>query len=272
MSISTAAAAPKPKYTYGASVAHDTAAGRVLRLTMGARSVLELGAGPGSITRPLIEQGGADVTALEVDPQSVAILKQFCSKVVGADLNATGWADNFNGETFDAIVAADVLEHLLDPLTTLKAMKSLLTADGHIVLSLPHAGHAGILAALWGEDFAYADQGLLDRTHLRWFGLKNMQDLVEAAGLTIVEAELVQTHPEKTELSAAWRRLPWRVQRAIQVNKFSNVYQVVMKLKPRESAFVDGDAGVQLMYMKPKNYNMSLFKLARRRLREWRRK
>ena len=41
------------------------------------------------------------------------------------------------------------------------------------------------------EDFEYRNWGLLDRTHIRFFGIKNIQALFENAGLKIVHAEFV---------------------------------------------------------------------------------
>lgn len=44
-------------------------------------------------------------------------------------------------------------------------------------LSLPHVGHAAIAGCLIDEDFEYRQWGLLDRTHVRFFGIKNVQNL-----------------------------------------------------------------------------------------------
>src|SRR5678816_4035100 len=98
-----------------------------------------------------------------------------------------------------------------------------------MVVSLPHAGHNAIVAALLNEDFRYGESGLLDRTHIRFYGMKNIQDLFDDAGLAIVEAQFVIRFPENTELAEAWTSLPPQTRLALLKNKFGMVYQVVMK-------------------------------------------
>ena len=110
--------------------------------------------------------------------------------------------------------------------------RSLANENGCVVISLPHAGHASVVACLLDEDFEYREWGLLDRTHIRFFGIKNMQSLFESAGLKIISAEFVVRHPEDTELARHWVALPEYVQAALLSNQFSRVYQVVIKAVP----------------------------------------
>jgi 2-polyprenyl-3-methyl-5-hydroxy-6-metoxy-1,4-benzoquinol methylase len=96
---------------------------------------------------------------------------------------------------FDVVIAADVLEHVSDPLKVLKQICRFLNSEGYIILSIPHVGHSVISASILIENFEYRDWGLLDRTHLRFFGMHNIQQLCEQAGLAIVEAEFVCEDP-----------------------------------------------------------------------------
>src|SRR5580704_4260666 len=98
----------------------DTAPANVLRFVGCEKTVLEIGAGPGSIARPLVERNRNRVTAIEIDAASVGILEQFCDSVIRADLNDSAWPSLLLGRQFDAVVIADVLEHLYDPWTTLR--------------------------------------------------------------------------------------------------------------------------------------------------------
>src|ERR1700712_1780443 len=77
------------------------------------RSVLELGAAAGHMTRALNEQG-CRVTAVEYDQAAAVDLKQHAAEVIVGDLNDP---DVFAGITtqFDVVLAGDVLEHLIDP-------------------------------------------------------------------------------------------------------------------------------------------------------------
>ena len=133
---------------------------------------------------------------------------------------------------FDVVVAADVLEHLLDPWNVLRQMISCLGDSGFLVVSLPHAGHNAVIASLLNGDLAYSGAGLLDRTHIRFFGIHNMQALFNGAGLRIVDAHFVSRPPALTELSAQWTRLPAHQREALARNPFGSIYQVVVKLVP----------------------------------------
>ncbi len=200
--------------------------------------VLEIGAGPGSITRHLSGTLGCDVVALEIDPTAIEKLLPFARKVFAADLNDAGWADILRKSEgqFDFVIAADVLEHVYDPWSVLGGMKSLLNDSGSVILSLPHVGHAAVAACLLDEDFEYRPWGLLDRTHIRFFGIKNVEALYRSNEMVIEQAEFVVRTPEMTEFVRRWRSLPAEVQAALQRNRFAHVYQVVSRAVPAERA------------------------------------
>lgn len=105
--------------------------------------------------------------------------------------------------------------------------------------SLPHAGHSVIHACLFDEDFEYGDVGLLDRTHIRFFGIKNMQRLFEDAGLKIIHATFVVRNPMFTEFSKRWKKTPQELRDVLAKNPFGLVYQVIVKAVPVDA---DGTA------------------------------
>lgn len=224
----------KHVYDYEVLVEADTAPARVVRMVGKEKVVLEVGSGPGSITKILTAQNKCRVTALEVDPVAASIVKDHCEKVIAADLNDPAWPRNFQDHRFDRVVAADVLEHVYKPLEVLIGMKSLLNANGEIVVSLPHIGHAGIATCVLSADFTYRDWGLLDRTHIRFFGLKNIDELFQSAGLSILEVQFVVRHPLETEFAQMWMKLGASVQKAILGSKSTYVYQVVVRAAPAE--------------------------------------
>jgi SAM-dependent methyltransferase len=91
---------------------------------------------------------------------------------------------------FDCLVAADVLEHTLDPWTLLGEAVALLAPGATVVISLPNVLNAQALLRLvrerrWPRD----DEGIFDRTHLRWFAPSDMRALLEGAGLVVERVE-----------------------------------------------------------------------------------
>lgn len=225
-------------YEYDIDLNSDVAPARVLRMVRPGSRVLEIGAGPGSITRHLSGTLKCDVVALEIDPTAIEKLRPFARSVFAADLNDVSWAELVREREgqFDFVIAADVLEHVYDPWSVLGGMKSLLNPTGSVILSLPHVGHAAVAACLLDEDFEYRPWGLLDRTHIRFFGIKNIEELYRSQGLVIEQAEFVVRTPEMTEFVHRWSALPADVRGALQRNRFSHVYQVVSRAVPAERA------------------------------------
>jgi 2-polyprenyl-3-methyl-5-hydroxy-6-metoxy-1,4-benzoquinol methylase len=216
-------------YDYTVDPASGTAPARVIRMIGSGRRVLELGCGPGAITKHLAANGCA-VTAVELDTAAIEQVRPYCSRVHRANLDGDDWpALVGSGQRFEIVLAADVLEHLHDPASVLLRMEAFLCDGGSIVLSLPHIAHSAIHACLFHGDFQYRDWGLLDRTHIRFFGLQNMQALVESCNLKIVEAEFVRTPPLLTEFATAWRRLPPTLRRELRRAHHGDIYQVVLR-------------------------------------------
>lgn len=223
-------------YEYEIDLASDVAPARVIRMVRPGSRVLEIGAGPGSITRHLVRTLGCSTVALEVEQTALEKLRQVGCSIYDLDLNESGWVETLNREEgkFDFVIAADVLEHVYDPWTVLGQMKSLLNDTGSVILSLPHAGHASVLACLIDENVDYQKWGLLDRTHIRFFGIKNIENLYHSQGLEIETAEFVVRTPQMTEFARRWSRLPITMQTELLKNRFSTVYQVVSRAVPRE--------------------------------------
>lgn len=221
------------KYEYEVDLASETAPTFVTEMVGRNKNVLELGPGPGAITRILQSVGNCRVTGVELDEEAIRKLKPYCSEIIQADLNTIDWTQLLTEiGCFDVVVAADVLEHLYDPWMALQKMAAFLNPQGYLVISLPHAGHAGIMSSLINGDLEYREYGLLDRTHIRFFGLKNIERLFAQADLKIIEARYVIKSPEETELASSWSQLSLPTRDVIMHSAYSRIYQVVVKAAP----------------------------------------
>ena len=223
------------KYEYEFDLEGDSSAANIIRMVKEGSKVLEIGAGTGSITIELKRNNNCHVTALDINPQFVERLRAICDAAYQVDLNDTNWPKVIeNEEKFDVAIAGDILEHLWDPWKTLSLLRSLIKEDGEIIISLPHVGHCVVSACLINGDFDYRDEGLLDRTHIRFFGLKNIQSLINDAGLNILEAQFVVRRPESTELANQWSLLSPVMRQSLLGNKHSLIYKVVVKAKAKK--------------------------------------
>lgn len=91
---------------------------------------------------------------------------------------------------YDYIILGDVLEHLIDPWEVLHFLSGLLKSDGRIIISLPNVQHIDVLIHVFIRGvWPYNDRGIFDRTHFRWFTYKNMVQLVEHCGLSIITTD-----------------------------------------------------------------------------------
>jgi 2-polyprenyl-3-methyl-5-hydroxy-6-metoxy-1,4-benzoquinol methylase len=87
----------------------------------------------------------------------------------------------FKKKYFDAIILADVLEHLLDAENTIATLLPYLKNDGSIYVSLPNFRYANALYKVVVKgSFEYVDYGIFDKTHLRFFCKKDMKKLFES--------------------------------------------------------------------------------------------
>lgn len=156
----------------------------VLPPSGGGLRVLDVGAGTGELSLLLCERGYR-VVALERYPLTGMAMEQVAFHQT--DLEAG--LPPLDG-VFDFILCADVLEHLRDPASLLRALRPLLAAGGALVASLPNSGHWYFrLNVLLGR-FPRQDKGLFDRTHLHFCMWTNWVELFESAGLPVKLSKL----------------------------------------------------------------------------------
>jgi glycosyltransferase involved in cell wall biosynthesis len=102
---------------------------------------------------------------------------------VEADLNA-GLPEEA-GRDFDVVVAADVLEHVIDPAILLEQLRDSLAPGGVIMVSVPNFAHwYPRLRVLLGR-FDYDRRGILDAGHIRFFTRAAFERIATRAGLRI---------------------------------------------------------------------------------------
>jgi len=144
---------------------------------------LDVGAADGFLSELLTRQGW-QVTALERDPAQAEKARGRCHDVIVADLDQA--APRLQG-TFDVIVYGDVLEHLNDPLPVMVALNRVLAPGGRVIVSVPNVAHLWVRLSLLFGRWDYADRGILDRTHLRFFTRRSLGAFLRDAGLRAEE-------------------------------------------------------------------------------------
>ena len=150
--------------------------------------VLDLGCGGGHNGEMLKRAGAREVVGVERDAGAAAHARTRLDRVIRADLAALD-PDVLGDEPFDAILASDVLEHLGDAEEVLARVVTRLRPGGAVVLSLPNVASVFVMAQLLLKSWPRRGSGIFDRTHVRWFGKRDMVRLLQGAGLTVVRVE-----------------------------------------------------------------------------------
>lgn len=146
-----------------------------------ARVVLDVGCGEGALGR-MLKRNRPEVVVLGIEPLPDV------AAVAGEHLDAVqvggaegGWPMDWPAP--DCIVFADSLEHMVDPWSVLARSVARLAPGGSVVFSMPNVAHHSVLVGGLRGRWDYADHGLLDRTHLRFFTRLTLLELVRGAGL-----------------------------------------------------------------------------------------
>jgi SAM-dependent methyltransferase len=151
--------------------------------------VLDVGCATGYLAAELSRRG-CTVDGIEFDPVAAEQARAHCRAVVVGDLEAPLTHAEVErmlaGERPDVIVCADVLEHLRDPWAVLAWLRTLLAPGGRAVVSVPNIGHWTARRALLRGRFDYADFGLFDATHLRFFTRASATELAGRAGFDVI--------------------------------------------------------------------------------------
>ena len=148
----------------------------------GAR-VLDVGCATGYLAAELTRRG-CRVTGVEADPVAAERARAHCEAIVIGDIEDAGCRGEVASlAPFDVVLRGDVLEHLRDPWSALRALAAF---GGRVVLSVPNVAHWTGRRALARGRFPYAEHGLFDRTHLRFFTRASVRELAERAGLQLV--------------------------------------------------------------------------------------
>ncbi|MBX9400132.1 class I SAM-dependent methyltransferase [Lysobacter sp. BMK333-48F3] len=102
----------------------------------------------------------------------------FAKRLDEIDLAAEGLAYG----SVDAVLLADVLEHMYDPWRALVQIKPFLAPDAEVVISIPNVRNLGLLSDLADGRFDYQKWGLLDITHIRFFTLDGTVRMLQETG------------------------------------------------------------------------------------------
>jgi 2-polyprenyl-3-methyl-5-hydroxy-6-metoxy-1,4-benzoquinol methylase len=170
-------------------------------------ALLDVGCGPGTFSVEARRRGWR-TRGLDLNPASVA----HC-RALGLDVACEGFpSPAVAGDTFDAVVMNDFLEHVPDPLRVLRAARGLLAPGGVLFVSTPDIG--SLVARLTGRRWLH----LKPNEHLVYFDRRTIADLLARAGLHVEYVRAVgrvRNLGVALEKIRAYGELPSRLGRAL---------------------------------------------------------
>jgi len=178
---------------------------RLEHATGGPGKLLDVGAGTGILMHLARERGwqpqGIDISALSAEKAA----QEFGLEVVVAPFE-----DHDFGGHFDAVTMLDVLEHVVDPLASLRRAYDLLRPGGALAIAVPNqrcllTTVVGTYARLRGK----AANGLLFKLyvppHLHYFTPLTLRRMVEKAGFRVAELRQGAVYLGRYRMSLAMR-------------------------------------------------------------------
>src|SRR5215211_8614384 len=190
------------------------------------KRVLDVGCAAGNLAEVLAERG-CRVTGIEIDPEAARQAEERCERVIVGDVARLDLGAELDEESFDVVLLGDVLEHLKDPLQTLKRLKTFLCPEGYVVASIPNVAHGSVRLSLMQGRFRYRSLGLLDNTHLRFFTRETVEQLFKDAGFLIAELRHTTRGMFDTEIEIDREQLPSEVLRLVEEDPEAWTYQFV---------------------------------------------
>jgi SAM-dependent methyltransferase len=132
-------------------------------------SILDIGTGTGANLRLLNDLGYSSIAGIDPNPEAI----RFCAaKGLGAVTPGSACAIPFSDESFDFIMATDVIEHVDDDHLALREIARVLRPGGTLLLTVP------TFQALWGrqDDVSH---------HKRRYRLNVVVDLIKETSLEV---------------------------------------------------------------------------------------
>ncbi len=196
-------------------------------------NVLDVGCATGIIGEGLYNEKKCNVIGIDYSEKSLEIARQKNSYDRLFKINLDYFSDELNEyeNYFDYIIMADVLEHLKIPGSILANFKKLLKPGGLFLISIPNIAHGSLKLKLLQNKFEYTEYGLLDNTHISFFTLENIIQLLNRLNFELITLNRVYLDIEETEQKIDLSKYPLCVKNYVSQNLESFVYQYVIETK-----------------------------------------
>ncbi|RYF31850.1 MAG: methyltransferase domain-containing protein [Comamonadaceae bacterium] len=195
-------------------------------------TVLDLGCGSGALGQYLKETRDCTSDGVTLSQAEADHAQPYYRRVEVADLEIADLPRMFPGQRYDYIVCADVLEHLKRPDAVLDLCRQMLAPQGRLLISVPNAAYSGLVAELLEGEFRYREEGLLDRTHLRFFTRRSLVRFLSEQRWQLDGLDTITRELPESEFKTAFDSLPPTVARHLLGTSDALTYQFIGVAQP----------------------------------------
>lgn len=215
----------------------NTSHALLVELTGPDRRVLDVGCAAGHLGRAL-KARGCRVAGVEIDEAAAEAAAGVLDEVLVGDVDELDLVRHFGKESFDVVVFGDVLDHVADPVATLRGVRPLLVGTGAVVASIPNVAHGAVRLAMLKGRFEYRPPGLLDPTRVRFFTRGSLYETFREAGLAPVDVRRTTAGVFDTEIDVRREEFDEGVVDAVEGDPESTTYQFVLRAVAEDSSEV----------------------------------
>lgn len=186
---------------------------KIFRQIPDGSKVLEIGCADGRLANILTIKKKCRVYCVEKDHAMAVIGRRKCEEMLNIDIESTELP--WEAGAFDCIVLGNVLEHMREPAKILGSLKKYLSGSGFLIYSVPSIVNWHSRFTILSGKFEYAESGVFDKTHLRFYNLNSAKKLAQDAGYRIVWLDVTPSiyfykerlNPLWYSLAAMWKNL-----------------------------------------------------------------
>lgn len=194
-------------------------------------TILEFGPATGEMTRFLQESLHCNVYIVEKNKEAFRQAINYAKHGICDDILSFSWVKEYSHIKFDFILFSNVLEHISQPDQVLKEAYNLLSDSGVLLISIPNIAHNDILLNLYESKFNYTENGLLDQTHIHFWGYQNLIPFFDSCGYKIVDIQAANIRTLETEQGESLVPYNLSLYELLKARNLGEVYQFVIALQ-----------------------------------------
>jgi len=150
------------------------------------KNILEIGGGGGFTASLLCKNFGCKGTNIDIN-----IPNENAKNIthIKLDMSKNKLKNIIGRENFDLILALDVLEHIESTEDFMESIIEIIKKDTYIILSLPNIKNIRVPYQIYIKNtFPKNEQGIFDKTHLRWFTKNDIKFLLRKYNFNIIKS------------------------------------------------------------------------------------